>query len=60
LSLFFIRNKKVLRYKSEVETIEIKLKGETFLAEIAAGQKEKEKGLSGKENLCERCAMLLS
>lgn len=45
---FFSRNKKT----------EIELKGQKFQIEISRSEKEREQGLSGRNNLCENCGML--
>ena len=59
LLLIFFINKKVSN-NSEIgeKTIQIKLGQEIFTAEIVEKQKDQEKGLSNRQNLCHECAML--
>ncbi len=57
-TLLFI-NKKYFNYSEYGnKLIQIKLGQEVFLAEVVDSQKKIEKGLSGRDSLCEKCAML--
>lgn len=59
LSVIVFLGKKHSGYPAtKEEIIKIKLGQEFFTAEVADNQEKKEKGLSGRESLCEKCAML--
>jgi uncharacterized membrane protein (UPF0127 family) len=58
LVLFFVNKKSINYPKPDWKSSEIIMGGETFKAEIVDNQEKIEKGLSGRESLCEKCAML--
>ncbi len=58
ISFFVYKRHTILYSKPGNEITEIKLGQEIFLVETVKSPEEKEKGLSGRESLCQRCAML--
>lgn len=55
-ALFFVEKKHVTYFKKKPS--EIKLGKEFFSLEIADNKEKAERGLSGRNDLCEKCAML--